>query len=267
MFDFTTYKQQLWQEYNDLFNRFSQLNDSYSVNCRLLHVDLDNSNWDSVGGSTSYWSKTLSQLNWKIYENVPLFQNAPAVTQFSANETTETSQSFTATIKFTEVPRPNDLLMFYDDPSNSVYRITDVNFHRTIEDELKIFECTFVSAPVKSETIYDQITVESHLYYNPFNRKLYDFDTWMTDYQPILDDVSNIVRSANGYFDQKMERYTITEYNSLIKDIKQNSKLGAVTQLETPFTDCDDSCTALSNAGTDANDLYAQLSKLKEITC
>ena len=267
MFNFTEYKQQIWQEYNDQINKFAQLNDSYSVNCRLLHIDLKESNWDTVGGSTSYWSKTLSQLNWKIYENVPLFQNAPAVTQFDPNGTVESSQSFTASIKFVETPRPNDLLMFYDDSSNTVYRITDVNFHRTIENELKLFECNLESAPVKTDTIYDQINVIDHTYYNAFNYKLYDFETWMSEYQSVLDNVKNIIRTANQYFDQKTEKYNIKEYNTLIKSIKQQSKLGSVTQLMTPFTDCNNDCIMLADADSNANDIYKQLLKLKEITC
>jgi len=267
MFDYNSYKQQIMLEYNSLFNKYASLNDSYSLNVRLLYMDTDNSDWDNIGGSLGLWDKKLSQLTWKIYENVPLFQNAPAVTQFDPHQTIESSQSFTATIKFLIVPKPNDLLMFYDDNSNTVYRITDIRFHRSIENILNIFECDFESAPLKADSLYDKINVESHQYYNVFNSKLYDFDTWMTDYQPILDSVSSITVNANIYFDFKNERYTINEFNSLISDLKSNSKLGSITDLKTPFTECDSSCLDLSSAGAQAQNLYDKLNKLKEITC
>jgi len=266
MFDYFKYKQQLWAEYNDLFNKYAKLNDSYSVNTRLLYIDLDKSNWDSVGGSVSYWDKHLSQLKWRVYENVPLFQNAPAVTQSSGSEHTETLQNFTATIKFNVTPKPNDLLMFYDDSSATVYRITDVRFHRTIEEPLKIFECDFESAPVKTETLYERLNVISHEILNQFNYKLYDFELWMTEYQPILDNIIQIIRDTNKYFDFRNERYSIVEFNNLIKEIKTNSKLGAVTQLKTPLTLCDDSCDPVKN-NPEAYEIYEKLIKIKEITC
>jgi len=266
MFDYFKYKQQLWTEYNGLINKYAKQNDSLSVNVRLLYIDLDESNWDSVGGSVSYWDKHLSQLKWRVYENIPLFQNAPAITQNSGYEHTETLQNFTATIKFNIIPKPNDLLMFYDDSSSTVYRIIDVRFHRTIEEPLKIFECDFESAPIKPDTLYDQLNIISHEFLNQFNYKLYDYELWMAEYQPILDNVVQLIRDTNKYFDLKNERYTITEFNDLVKDIKINSKLGAVTQLKTPFTPCDDSCSSIEN-NTEAREIYEKLIKLKEITC
>ena len=267
MIDYSNYKQSLWAEYNDIFNKYSKWNDSFSVNARLIYMDIDNSNWDTVGGSVDYWNKGLSQLSWKIYENVPLFQNAPAVTQQSSgSETTETKQSFTATLKFIVTPKPNDLLMYYNDSSNTVYRITSVRFSRTAEGPLQIFECDFESAPILLSTLYENLNVTSHELLNEYNHKLYDFETWVTDYEPILENATQIVRDTNSYFDEKLERYNVQEFNPLIKDLLINSKLKSVTDFKAPFADCDDSCVSKDSSDTLA-DLYDKLNKLKEITC
>jgi len=267
MYDYFKYKQNLLIEYNNLFNKYSHQNDSYSVNCRLLYLDTDNSNWDSVGGSLSRWDQKLNQLNWKIYENVPLLQNAPAITQFDSHESTETFQTFTATIKFNIIPKPDDLLMFYDDASNIVYRISDVRFHRNTESVIKNFECDFESAPIDANKIYNTLRVESHEYYNQFNCKLYDFNNWMSTYQPVLNNIDQIVIDTNKYFDPRSEKYNIIEFNQTIKDIKINSKLGAVTRFETPFGKCNpNECSAASD-NPETNNLYDKLVKIKEITC
>ncbi len=266
MFDYSRYKQQLWQEYNNLFNKYSHWNDSFSVNARLIMLDLEESNWDSVGGALQNWSSKLTQLKWRVYENIPLFQNAPAITQFSAHGNTETSQSFTATIKFIKTPKPNDMLMFYDDSSLTIYKINDVRFHRTIEEPLKLFECDFETAPIAAETLYDNLNFLSHELLNQFNYKLYDFEYWMREYQPLLDNIEEFSREVNSYFDFKKERYIIAEFNNLITELKQCSKLGSVTQLKLPLTSCDDSC---ENADRDeqTQNVFLKLLKLKEITC
>jgi len=266
MFDYSRYKQNLWAEYNDLFNKYAYWNDSYSVNTRLILLDTENSVWDNVGGALQNWSSRLTQLKWRVYENIPLFQNAPAVTQFSAHGNTETSQSFTATLKFIKTPHPNDMLMFYDDNSHTVYKINDVRFHRTIEDSLKIFECDFETAPIKSETLYDNLNILSHELFNQFNYKLYDFEYWMREYQPLLDNVEQLCREVNMYFDYKLEHFNIVEFNQVIRDLKKCSKLGSVTQLKIPLTNCNDDCL---NADQDDQtlELLEKLLKLKEITC
>jgi len=265
MIDFTDYKQKLWAEYNDIFNKYAKWNDSFSVNTRLIYMDIENSNWDSVGGSVDYWNKNLSQLNWIIYENVPLFQNAPAVTQ-NGSESTEMKQNFTATIKFIITPKPNDLLMYYDDASSTIYRITDVRFSRTAEGPLNIYECVFESAPIALDTLYDNLNVTSHELLDQYNYKLYDFDDWMQEYQPILDSANNIISSVNSYFNDKYERFTVTEFNGLVRDLLLNSKLKSLTELKVPFTDCDSSCNSKDDGAT-TSDLYDKLLKLKEITC
>jgi hypothetical protein len=267
MFDFFQYKQSLWQEYNNLFNKYSHINDSYSVNVRLLWLDPEASNWDSVGGALQNWSSILTQTKWRVYENIPLFQNAPSITQTATHQVQESLQAFTATIKFTITPKPNDMVMFYDDASATVYKINDVRFHRTIEDNLKVFECDLESAPVSADTVYDNLNVLSHEYLDQFNFKLFDFETWMNTYQPVLDQIESIITTANNYFDWRRERYNIDEFNSLVQDIKRCSKMGSITRLGTPFSDCDDKCIQLVDAEAEAQELYNKLLLLKDILC
>lgn len=228
------YKQSIWQEYNSLFNKYAPINDSYSVNCRLIHMDPGTSNLDNIGGSLQNWSSRLTQLNWQVYENVPLFTNAPAITS-EGQLNAEDMQSFTATIKFIYEPLPNDMLMFYNDPSETVYHITAVRYHKTIQDNIKIFEVDLQTTPIETEFLFDNLSIESHQYYNFFNKKLYDYILFREQYKPILDNLEGIIRETNAIFLDDYEMYRVYEYNTLISDILQHSHWGSILKFKIPF--------------------------------
>jgi len=235
------YKQDLWNEYNYLINNYNHQNDSYSVNCRLIHMNSDESNYDNVGGSLENWRSSLTQLKWDVYENVPLFMNAPATT---SNDTMSVNslQSFTASLKFVYEPMPNDMLMFYDDQSVTVYHITSVRFHKTIQHPLKIFEVDLQTTPIKSSEVFEHLNILTHNFFNEYNIKLFDYLDYYNNYVPILLDIKNIIREANGYFDKRLEHYGCKSLTDKIKYIKSNSHYGAISQLHTPLNETDEIC-------------------------
>jgi len=263
MIDFTQYKQDIWKEYTDLNNRFAQLNDSGSVNCRLIHLNTDRSVWDNVGGSLQNWSSILTQLQWDVYENVPLFANVPSTTS-EGPLVKEAIQSFTATLKFKGVePLPNDMLTYYDDPSGTVYHIKQVRFHKTVQHSINIFEIDLETTPLNQETFYNDLAIENHYYYDQYNTKLFDFWYFNSKLRPVLENVKEIVREVNGFFDNKKEVYTDYTLNTLVSDLLKCSKYGALTKLRIPFGDYSDTQNVL-----DPNsEIYSNLEKLKEILC
>ena len=272
------YKQAIWREYNYLFNKYASINDSYSINCRLIHMNPETSNLDNIGGSMQNWSSRLTQLNWRIYENVPLFTNAPAITS-EGQLNAEDMQSFTATVKFIYEPLPNDMLMFYDDPSQTIYHITAVRYHKTIQSNLKVFEVDLQTTPIDIDTFYDNLAIESHEYFNFFNKKLYDYLYFREQYKPVLDDIDKIIRKTNDYFNEWHEMYKVVEYNMLISEILRISHWGAILEFKVPIGFeklTEEEIESMVEQGTmvklefasiNEQELYETLLKIREIFC
>ena len=272
------YKQSIWQEYDYLFNKYAPINDSYSINCRLIHMNSKTSNLDNIGGSLQNWSSRLTQLNWQVYENVPLFTNAPAITS-EGQINAEDMQSFTATLKFVYEPLPNDMLMFYDDPSETIYYITTVRYHKTIQNNIKIFEIDLQTTPIETEFLFNNLSIETHQYFNFFNKKLYDYVYFREQYKPVLDELENIIRETNVAFLEKYEIYRIYEFNILISEILKGSHWGSILKFKVPFglemlTQDElnklldqNIITKLQFEPTSTLELHSKLQKIKDIFC
>ncbi len=264
MIDNFNYKQQLLIEYLDLFNKYQMHNASSSLNCRFIHLSPE-SNYDNIGGAVENWSSKLTQLKWDVYENVPLFQNAPATT--SVDEYFQANQSTSVTIKFIDIePLPNDMIMFYDDSSVTVYKIDNITFHKTIQHNNEIFGCDISTAPVDSETVFNNLNILQHKYFDQYNNKLFDYLDWMDNYQPILDSLEQIRQDLNNYYDFRNETYSYFELNDIIKYIVQNSFYKSIlATYNIPFGDYSQAPSIQENP--DASTLYEKLIKLKEILC
>ena len=260
MIDLSQYKQDLWKQYNWYINEYSNMNDNNSLNVRLIHMDPSQSNWDNIGGALENWSSVLTQLKWHVYENVPLFQNAPSTTS-NAPHSVDAIQTFTASIKFIIEPLPNDMLMYYDDPSNTVYTITDVRFNKTIQNNIKLFDIDLQTAYVDDQEVFNLLNIAEHQFYNQFNQKLFDYFTFKNTYLPIIETMDEIIRKCNNKFDPNSETYTCKEINNIVRQIKRCSRYGAISSLKTPFGENEIPC--------ENGDLVLldKLYKLKDILC